>query len=69
MNLVCLYYVARGYKAIYHLKPQIRSFDAAGCLKSDGYYKPHTTIRTFSFNETDRRSKLNLINFETVETK
>ena len=71
MNLTCLYYVARGYKAIYHLKSLWPySFDAAGCLKSDNYKgSTSASTRIFGFNENDRTSKFSLIDFETVKRK
>jgi hypothetical protein len=61
--------VAKGYKAIYHLTPQPDSFNAAGCLKADDFRRNHFSpvARVFGFNETDRRNKLFLINFNTVE--
>ena len=68
MNLACLYYTAKGYRAIYHLKPQPYTFNAAGCLKSINYQgSDNATVRTFSSNERDRTSKFALINFETID--
>jgi hypothetical protein len=70
MNLTCLYYVAKDYKAIYHLKPEPNTFYAAGCLKNTSYqFSDEATVRTFLFNEYDRTSKFSLIDFKTVEKK
>jgi hypothetical protein len=70
MELTCLYYTIKGYKAIYYLEPQNREFRANGCAKGNtgfGLVFKSATVREFSFNETDRRKKIFLIDFGTIK--